>query len=119
MRKLLISVFGMAASAMCAWTDPKPLVLAYYNVGCGTDAGKAILLADFSNTSSQSYVLKSDSPIFPQAAALIERSVADQIPVQFFTRLTGATVAFSYMGDGGTCVTKNWVEIIGVAIDKK
>jgi hypothetical protein len=64
-------------------------------------------------------VLKSNSPIFQQAAALLERSVAEQVPAQIFTRLSNPTVSFSYVGDDGTCKTKSWTEILGVALDKK
>ncbi len=119
MKLLVLALFTFACSAFSAWSTPAPAPIVFYNVGCGADSGKVILITDFTPGGTASMVLKSTSPIFSQATSVLERSVADQIPVQIFTRLSNSTVDFSYVGDDGTCKTKSWTEIIGVALDKK
>lgn len=116
---LLPAILVAAGSAFCSWSTPDLISHVFYNVGCGDDAGKSLMFTEYAANPSNPYVLKSSSPLFAQAASILERGTAEQIPVQFFTRISDSTVSFSYVGDDGSCKTKNWTEVIGVAIDRK
>jgi len=119
MKSSILAVLLLAASsAFCNWSNPDVVSVVFYNVGCGDDAGKSLLFTSYTARSSNPYVLKSNSPIFAQTASILERAAVDQVPVQFFTRVTAdSTVTYSYIGDDATCHTKSWTEITGIAID--
>jgi hypothetical protein len=119
MKRSAAALLVLSCAAIAAWSTPKPAYLTYSNVGCGADSGKSILVVDFLANTSESWVLKSNSPIYPLAASIFESSVSEQLPIQLFTRTASDRVDFSYVGDDGTCHTKNWIEVIGVGISKK
>lgn len=116
---LLPAVLLAASAAFSSWSTPGLVSHVFSNVGCGADSGRSFMLTEYAANPNNPYVLKSNSPIFGQSTAMLERAVADQLPVAFFTRISDSTQSFSYVADDGSCRTKSWTEITGVSINSK
>lgn len=120
MKKTLLLLALLAGSAFSGWTASGVApILVFTNVGCGPDAGKSFAFLSFPSTGDEAYVLRSDSPLFQSSLSLLERGVAEQLPVTLFVRESSPTVKFNYQTDMGTCAEKEWPEIIGVSLSKR
>lgn len=118
MKTTVLALALIVGSAFAGtWTTSTPIGSSYYNTGCGADSGKVLLNIGFGTPTV--YGLVSTDPLYAQAAALSDLSVANGNPVQIFYSTDSLT--FSYLASGSSCATISTkrIKILGISIDKK
>lgn len=116
MKKILLLLAALSPASFAGWTPSALIRNSYYNVGCGANAGTVELCLAFSD--AVQYCLVSTDPLYQNASAVADLSVASGRPVQVYQG-AGQTETFQYVSDAGGCITTSpRPKILGISIDK-